>query len=213
MKLLDKGASFLNQNYKTYPDEKIIDLYRLGDENALDFLLDKYKYLASKIARSYFLIGAETEDIVQEAMLGLYSACRSFVEGSASFKSFATLCITRAVQTAVKKANRVKNKMLNESLSLSNQGSIFIKSKDDEELINLYIPSDILDPENAILAEEQKMEMNKVINERLSIKEKKVLILYLQGLTYSQIAEKLGENIKTVDNAITRTKKKLEVLL
>ncbi len=203
----------MNQKYGNLSDEKIIELYRQGDENALDFLLDKYKFLASKIARSYFLVGAETEDIVQEAMLGLYSACRNYVESTASFKSFATLCITRAVQTAVKKANRIKNKMLNESLSLSSQGSIFLKNKDDEEPINLYIPSDVLDPENAVLAEEQKAEMNKVINERLSVKEKRVLVLYLNGLTYSQIAEKLKESVKAVDNAITRTKKKLEILL
>ena len=99
--------------YCNLSDEQILNLYKTGDENALDFLLNKYKSLASKIARSYFLVGAESEDILQEAMLGLYSACRTYIDNGSSFKSFATLCITRAVQSAVKKANRLKNKMLN----------------------------------------------------------------------------------------------------
>lgn len=199
--------------YSELTDEQILKAYKDGDENALDFLLNKYKWLASKIARSYFLVGAESEDILQEAMLGLYSACRTFETGGASFKSFANLCITRAVQSAVKRANRLKNKMLNDSVSLSNQGSILIDGKSENEDIDLYIPSNILDPENALLAEERKAELNKIINENLSIKEKKVLVLYLNGLSYAQIAEKLGENTKSVDNAITRTKKKLEELL
>lgn len=200
--------------YSNLSDEQILALYKKGDEYALDFLLEKYKSLASKIARSYFLIGAESEDILQEAMLGLYSACRTYQQSESSFKSFATLCITRAVQSAVKKANRLKNKMLNESLSLSNQGAVLMEGKDEEdEDVNLYIPSNILDPENALLVEEQKNELNRIINENLSIKEKRVLVLYLNGLSYSQIAEKINDNTKAVDNAISRTKKKLEEIL
>lgn len=200
--------------YNSLTDEQILLLYKGGDEKALDFLLGKYKSLASKIARSYFLVGAESEDILQEAMLGLYSACRTYMDNGASFKSFATLCITRAVQSAVKKANRLKNKMLNESLSLSNQGSVLLDGKDfDDEDVSLYIPSNILDPEDALLADEQKNEINRIINENLSIKEKKVLVLYLNGLSYAQIAEKIGDTTKAVDNAISRTKKKLEELL
>ena len=200
--------------YLGLSDEQILNLYKTGDENALDFLLNKYKSLASKIARSYFLVGAESEDILQEAMLGLYSACRTYIDNGSSFKSFATLCITRAVQSAVKKANRLKNKMLNESLSLSNQGTVLLDGKDEEDDdVSLYVPSQILDPEDALLAEEQKRELNKIINENLSLKEKRVLVLYLNGLSYSQIAEELGDNTKAVDNAISRTKKKLEELL
>lgn len=201
--------------YSKQSDEQVLNLYKKGDEKALDYLLSKYKSLASKIARSYFLVGAESEDILQEAMLGLYSACRTY-DGSngSSFKSFATLCITRAVQSAVKKANRLKNKMLNESLSLTNQGSVLVDGKYvEEDEINLYIPSNFSDPEDALLAEEQKNELNKLINENLSLKEKRVLVLYLQGLSYAQIAENLGENTKSIDNAISRTKKKLEELL
>lgn len=200
--------------YCNLSDEQILSKYKMGDEKALDFLLNKYKSLASKIARSYFLVGAESEDILQEAMLGLYSACRTYNPDGSSFKSFATLCITRSVQSAVRKANRQKNKVLNDCLSLSNQGAVSIDGKDfDEEDINLFVPSSVLAPEDALLEEERKKEINKIINENLSIKEKKVLVLYLNGLSYAQIAEKLGDNTKSVDNAISRTKKKLEELL
>lgn len=200
--------------YENLSDEQILSIYRNGDEKALDFLLDKYKSLASKIARSYFLVGAESEDVLQEAMLGLYSACRTYKSEGATFKSFATLCITRSVQSAVKQANRLKYKVLNESMSLSNQGTIFMEGRDgDDEEVFLYVPSDILDPENALLEQEKKDEFNRVINENLSIKEKKVLKLYLNGLSYVEIAKTLGENTKSVDNAISRTKKKLEEIL
>ena len=142
-------------------DEKILELYAEGNDMALDFLLKKYKHLASKIARSYFLVGAESEDILQEAMLGLYSACRNYKkENVSSFKTFASLCINRAVQSAVKKANRKKNKPLNQSYSLSNQGTVvFGNNEDEDEDICLYIPSVELEPEDALLASERKIEI------------------------------------------------------
>ena len=201
--------------YKNLSDEQIIKLYKTGDEQALDFLLDKYKLLASKKARSYFLAGAESEDLLQEAMLGLYTACRTFdINSNNQFMPFASLCITSAVLDAVKKANRQKNKVLNESLSLTNQGTVITDGKDeDNEDITLYIPSESLDPEDALLKKERKQEINEIINENLSTKEKKVLVLYLQGLSYRQIAEVLGETTKAVDNAISRTKKKLEEII
>ena len=147
--------------YKNLSDEQILKLYKQGDEKALDFLLNKYKLLASKKARSYFLAGAESEDLLQEAMLGLYTACRTFnVETGNQFLPFASLCITSAVLDAVKKANRQKNKVLNESLSLTNQGTVITEGKDeDNEDIVLYIPSESLDPENALLNKERKNEI------------------------------------------------------
>lgn len=201
--------------YNNLTDEQILDLFYKGDQDALDFLLDKYKSLASKISRSYFLIGAESEDLLQEAMLGLYSACRNFNKKlHTSFKTFAGLCITRAVQTAVKVANRQKNKFLNESYSLSNQGTVMFDEKDEDgEDICLYIPANTPAPEDALIAREQEMELAKIIDDNLSKKEKNVLSLYLKGLSYLEIANKLGETTKSVDNAITRTKKKLEEIL
>lgn len=198
--------------YKNLTDEQILLKYKEGDEQALDFLLTKYKSLASKIARSYFLVGAESEDVIQEAMLGLYSACRTYKHDGSAFKSFATLCITRSVQSAVKKANRLKNKMLNESLSLSNQGSVLLDGTQEEE-VDLYLPSNVLDPQDILLDQEHMQELNHAINENLSIKEKLVLKYYLRGLSYIEIAGKIGSTTKSVDNAISRTKKKLEKLL
>ena len=197
--------------YKDLTDEKIIELYRQGDDLALDFLLDKYKYLASKISRSYFLIGAENEDLLQEAMIGLYSACRKYNESmGTTFKTFATLCINRAIQSAVKIANRQKNKIFNESYSLSSQGTIQKdeQSLDEDELV-LYIPSNEPQPEDVLMSSETIEEIFKEIDEKLSKKEKKVLMLYLNGLSYLEISNILKENTKSVDNAISRTKKKL----
>lgn len=200
--------------YKNLTDEEIIKKYREGDEFALDFLLKKYKSLASKISRSYFLVGAESEDVLQEAMLGLYSACRTYaVDNNNNFKTFATLCITRAVQSAVKSANRQKNKILNECLSLTNQGTVEIDANSSEDDVYLYIPSSSKEPEDIFLEKERKNELDQIINENLSTKEKQVLLLYLQGLSYAQIAENLNQTTKAVDNAISRTKKKLEELL
>lgn len=201
--------------YSNLTDEKILELYKQGDEVALDFLLNKYKSLASKISRSYFLVGAESEDLLQEAMLGLYSACRSYTaDSNASFKTFANLCITRAIQTAVKIANRQKYKLLNESYSLSSQGTVSFDEKDEQgEEVCLYIPSASLAPEDILIANEREKEIEKTIEDNLSKKEKSVLSLYLKGLSYVEIANVLGETTKSVDNAISRTKKKLEELL
>ncbi|MBO7527909.1 MAG: sigma-70 family RNA polymerase sigma factor [Clostridia bacterium] len=201
--------------YKDLKDEEILDLYKGGDEQALDFLIAKYKALASKIARSYFLIGAESEDLLQEAMIGLYSACRNYQKNQgASFKTFATLCINRAVQSAVKIANRLKNRIINDSYSLTSQGAI--KKDDtnnDDDDLYIYIPSTELEPEDALLANEREKEISKFIEENLSAKEKEVFKLYLNGLSYSEIAGRLNQSTKSIDNAISRTKKKLEKAL
>lgn len=193
-------------------DEEILLKFKQGSESALDFLLNKYKWLASKIARSYFLVGAESEDLLQEAMLGLYSACRNFdVKGQACFKTFASLCITRSVQSAVKNANRQKYKLLNESLSLSSQGFVEFPEKDEHgEEVCLYVPSTLPAPEDALLAREQEQDFKNLLEENLSKKEMQVLALYLKGLTYAEIASMLSETTKSVDNAIARTKRKLQ---
>ncbi len=209
MKLLGKEVKKLFENLT---DEEILLQYKQGNEPALDFLLNKYKSLASKISRSYFLVGGESEDLLQEAMLGLYSACRNF-EGKkhASFKTFASLCITRAVQTAVKTANRQKNKMLNESYSLTHQGMVNLLEKDEQgEDVYLYIPSSEPAPEDALINWEQTQNFKTMLEENLSKKETQVLGCYLKGMSYAQIAKTLGETTKSVDNAISRTKRKLQ---
>lgn len=206
----------MENNYENLSDEKLIELYKNGDELALNFLFTKYKPLASKISRSYFLIGAESEDLLQEAMIGLLDACRKYDKmAGSSFKTFATLCVSRAVQSAVKTANRLKNKALNDSYSLSSQGAIVIDSNisENDSGAYFYIPSNEKSPLTEMIEKERNEQIKKIIDENLSKKEKRVLALYLEGLSYREISLKLNEPIKVVDNAIFRTKKKMEELL
>ncbi len=194
-------------------DEELIEKAKKGDENALDFLLNKYKRMASKIARSYFLIGAEYEDLVQEAMIGLYKAYVSYNNKSgASFSTFARQCITRNVQTAVKMANRKKNQMLNNSISLSSQGSVVVHSEKEDEDINLVIPSNLLPPDEKLIENEKLNAIKEKIKNALSKLELEVLIAFLNGNSYSQIAQKMNMTNKSVDNALSRVRHKLSFL-
>ncbi len=193
-------------------DEELIDLAKNGDEMALDFLLDRYKVLASKIARSYFLVGAEYEDLLQEAMIGLYKAYISYDKNSkASFSTFARTCITRNVQTAVKTANRKKNQILNSSISLTNQGGLQ-KQGDEDEDITLIIPSNSLTPDEKLIESETLQSIKEKIKQCLSKFELDVLVLYLQGYSYTQIAQKLNLTNKSIDNALSRIRHKLSFL-
>lgn len=194
-------------------DIELIKNARAGDENALGDLLNRYKQLASKIARSYFLVGAEYEDLLQEAMIGLYKAYVSYdTNGNASFSTFARTCITRNVQSAVKMANRKKNQMLNNSISLSSQGAIVKGEEEDDDEINIVIPSNTLSPDEKLIESENLALIKQKIKQTLSNFELEVLALYLKGYTYTQIAQKLNLSNKSIDNALTRIKHKLAFL-
>ena len=194
-------------------DIQLIEKAKSGNELALDFLLGRYKKLANKIARSYFLIGAEYDDLLQEAMIGLYKAYISYdISSKANFSTFAHMCITRSVQTAVKKANSKKNQMLNNSISLSNQGGIIANSEDNDEDINLVLPSSILTPDEILIEGENFANIKEKIKSALSKFELDVLSLFLKGLSYTQIAEKLNQTNKSVDNALSRIRNKLSFL-
>ena len=197
---------------ENYSDNELITLFREGDENAFGFLLARYKQLVSKIARSYFLVGAEYEDLIQEAMIGLYKAIKNYdTKNSASFSTFARMCIERNIQSAVKVANREKNKALNGSVSLSNQGEIKINEDEDEE-ISIVIPSSILSPDEKLEQSERIKQIKEQIVSLLSKFELEVLALYLKGYTYTQIALKLNMSNKRIDNALSRIKQKLAFL-
>lgn len=209
MKLLDKEISSM----ENLSDNELIKMAKSGKTEALDFLLSRYKSLASKIARSYFLVGAEYEDLLQEAMMGLYGAYVKYDENSKStFSTFAHLCIERNVQSAVKMANRKKHKMLTDSISLSNQGAIEMKSEDSDEVVSLILPSSILSPDEQLIENEKFEEIKQKINKNLSKMEKNVLFLFLKGESYTQIAKILNIQNKSVDNALTRIRTKLEFL-
>ena len=193
-----------------------IDLIRKakqGDETSLELLLAKFKPLACKIARKYFLAGQDEEDLYQEAMLGLFKAEQSFNETAGQdFKSFATLCINRQIQTAVKNSNRKKNKILNESISLNNQGGIDVYESDDEEQLYFIIPSSSPLPDDELIYKEKVDEIKNAIDQKLSTYERKVLSLYLKGLSYKEMGQILEKETKSIENCLSRIKSKLSYL-
>ncbi|MBO5884694.1 MAG: sigma-70 family RNA polymerase sigma factor [Clostridia bacterium] len=190
-------------------DDILIAQAKSGDESSLDFLMQRYKQLASKIARSYFLIGAEHEDLLQEAMIGLYKAYINYNQTKhTTFSTFAYLCITRSVQDAVKSANSKKHQVLSNCVSLTNQGAIVVSNEEDKE-VNIIIPSKTLSPVDQLIEEEKIQEIKTQIKNKLSGFEQKVLKLYLEGDTYTQISQKLNTTNKSIDNALSRIRGKL----
>lgn len=190
----------------------IVEKAKNGDEVSLDFLMQKYKKMANKIVRSYFLVGAEYDDLLQEAMIGLYKAITKYNKTSgANFQTFAYKCITRNVQTAVKTANRKKYQALNSSVSLSNQ-SIDTTSATDSDDINLYIFGMVKSPDEKLIETESYNEIKESIKKALSTFELDVLMHFLSGKSYSEIAQQLNTNSKSIDNALARIRSKLAFL-
>ena len=200
-------------------EENLIKTAKSGNAEAIDKLITSYKPLVSLVTRQYFLLGGEQDDLIQEGMIGLFNAIQTYEEESAaSFKTFATLCIKRKVQTAVRSANRQKNKMLNYFLTINNQGIVVTDTNFDFEdgedagETGIYIESKHLDPENAIISKEAVKYIKLQIENKLTLLEKNVLQLYIEGKTYSEIAADLGLNKKEVDNILFKTKRKLAFL-
>lgn len=194
-------------------DIGLIRKAKQGDETSLELLLAKFKPLACKIARKYFLAGQDEEDLYQEAMIGLFKAEQSFNETAGQdFKSFATLCINRQIQTAVKNSNRKKNKILNESISLNNQGGIDVYESDDEEQLYFIIPSSSPLPDDELIYKEKVDEIKNAIDQKLSTYERKVLSLYLKGLSYKEMGQILEKETKSIENCLSRIKSKLSYL-
>ncbi|MBR1984187.1 MAG: sigma-70 family RNA polymerase sigma factor [Clostridia bacterium] len=200
-------------------DEKLLlEKAKNGDEKAINALMDLYKPLVTIIARKFFLINATTDDLIQEGMLGLFKAYRSYnLQSKTSFKTYASVCIKRQIQTALIANNRNKNIPLNTYFSISNQGKILLSIKnednsDDDDEVGFFIASNNLTPEEAVLFREKLNEVDEHINQLLSSFEKKVLHLYIKGLNYIEIAQKLKKEPKSIDNALGRIKIKLKVL-
>ena len=194
-------------------DIELVRKAQQGSETSLELLLAKFKPLACKIARRYFLAGQDEEDLYQEAMIGLFKAEQSFNENAGQdFKSFATLCINRQIQTAVKNSNRKKNKILNDSISLNNQGGINLYESDDDEQLYFIIPSSSPLPDDELIYKEKVDEIKNAINQKLSPYERKVLSLYLKGLSYKEMAQVLEKETKSIENCLSRIKSKLSYL-
>lgn len=189
-------------------DEQLIELVHKGDSEALDFLIQKYRNFVRAKARSYFLVGADKEDIVQEGMIGLYKAIRDYKEDKlTSFKAFAELCIIRQIITAIKTATRQKHIPLNSYVSLDKP---IYDEESDRTLMDVISGAKIMNPEELIINREKYGNIEGKISELLSDLERKVLALYLDGQSYQEISEELNRHVKSIDNALQRVKRKLE---
>ncbi len=197
--------------YNDMLDEEIIEEARAGSDEALEFLINKYKNFVRAKARTYFLIGADREDIVQEGMIGLYKAIRDYrVDKLSSFRAFAELCITRQIITAIKAATRQKHFPLNSYVSLNRP---IFDEESDRTLMDVIGVEKISDPEEMIINRESYAGIETKMSEILSSLEMEVLSLFLEGKTYQEIAEDLNKQVKSIDNALQRVKRKLEKVL
>jgi RNA polymerase sporulation-specific sigma factor len=201
------------QIYKKAKDEELVLMAQNGDDTAQEFLLDKYKSLVRAKSRAYFLIGADSEDIIQEGMIGLYKAVRDYnEEKNASFRSFAVLCVNRQMITAIKAATRQKHQPLNSYVSLNKP--VYEEESEQTYMDFLQSSSDsLLNPEALLIGQENKNFLEDQMTKNLSSFETKVLVLYLQGRSYFEIAHVLDKPEKSIDNALQRVKKKLEKFL
>ena len=194
--------------YESLSDEEVAEYAKEGDDLAIEYLINKYRNFVRAKARSYFLIGADREDIIQEGMIGLYKAIRDFrADKLASFRAFAELCITRQMITAIKTATRQKHIPLNSYVSLNKP---IYDEESDRTLMDVITSTRVSDPEEVVISREEYTDIETKMGEFLSDLERKVLNSYLQGKSYQEIADDLCRHVKSVDNALQRVKRKLE---
>ncbi|MDQ0300915.1 RNA polymerase sporulation-specific sigma factor [Salibacterium salarium] len=197
-----------HQYFSKAEDETLVENVNLGDGAALEFLINKYKNFVRAKARSYFLIGGDHEDIVQEGMIGLYKAIRDYKgDKLSSFRAFAELCITRQIITAIKTATRQKHMPLNSYVSLDKP---LYEEESERTLLDVLYSSNISNPEELIVNREEFNDIEWKIGEILSDLEQKVLMLYVDGRSYQEISYELKRHVKSIDNALQRVKRKLE---
>ena len=196
-------------SFENMSDEEIVlDAKDNNNTIALDYLINKYRNFVRAKARSYFLIGADREDIIQEGMIGLYKAIRDFrTDKLSSFRAFAELCVTRQIITAIKTATRQKHIPLNSYVSLNKP---IYDEDSDRTLLDVLSGSKISDPEDLVISREEFIDIEEKMGEILSDLEWKVLMAYLDGKSYQEIAVELERHVKSIDNALQRVKRKLE---
>lgn len=186
------------EKYGEQTDEQLILAYRQGDEAAMDFLLEKYKNFVRKKAHTMFMLGGDSDDLIQEGMIGLYKAIRDYQEEKkASFLTFADLCISRQIFTAIEASKRQKHAPLNSYVSIPEESEISMQSFSE------------LNPEDLIIDQENVEKLTKVIEDSLSSFEKEVLNLYLAGHSHMEIGELVNKAPKSVNNALSRVKQKI----
>lgn len=195
-------------DYRKNTDEELILLIQNGDKDATEYLLKKYSPLVKKSIRTLYLIGADTEDLSQEGMIGLFKAIQNYQpDNSASFYTFAKLCIDRQIYSAIKASKRKKHSPLNTYISFYSKANT-----EDTKLIDNLEAGNDSNPEHIILDRESTIHIENLLKEHLSKLEKEVLPLYLDGMPYSEIAALLGKSTKSIDNAIQRIREKVKRL-
>ena len=195
------------RDFESMTDEQVVVLAQETDSPALEYLLNKYKNFVRTKARSYFLIGADHEDIVQEGMIGLYKAIRDYkAEKLSSFRAFAELCVTRQIITAIKTATRQKHIPLNSYISLNKP---IYEEDSDRTLLDVITEEGMSNPEEMIIDREDLSLIEGKIGQMLSDLEKDVLVRYMEGKSYVEIADEMHRHVKSIDNALQRIKRKL----
>lgn len=193
------------EKYQNLRDEELIEQLRRGDEKIMDFILDKYKPLVRKKANAMYLIGGDTDDLIQEGMIGLFKAIRDYnSEKESSFYHFAELCISRQIYTVVEASNRKKHAPLNSYVSLYSG-----TNEEGVVLADALTTGEMENPEQQMIDQENLLSFMEKLKESLSKMERQVLELYLAGLNYQQIAEEMGKSPKSIDNALQRIKAKV----
>ena len=193
-------------------DEELVERAREGTDRAIDLLLNRYRHYARAKARTYFLAGADKEDIVQEGMIGLYKAIRDFkADQNTAFRAFAELCMTRQIITAIKTATRQKHQPLNSYVSLNKPASE--DDNDDRSVGDALATKEVADPAELVISAEEIESLRSSVGRVLSPLETEVLQLYMEGKSYQEIGDTIGRHVKSIDNALQRIKRKLEAHL
>ena len=189
--------------YEQYTDEQLVEILRQGDQNVMDYLIEKYKTMVRQKARVLYLAGGDQDDLIQEGMIGLFKAVQDYREDKdASFRTFAQLCVERQLYRAIQSSNRRKHQPLNGYVSMYGE-------EWEAETKNMFQQS----PESLFIAQENAQLVENAIRKELSEMENQVLILYLRGNNYLEIAEQLDKAPKTIDNAIQRIRRKVKMVL
>ncbi len=197
-----------DNGYKDQTDEALIEKLRCGQEEITDYIMEKYKNLVRKRANAMFLIGGDTDDLIQEGMIGLFKAIRDFrADKDASFYHFADLCITRQIYHAVEASQRKKHLPLNSYISLNAQ----LGKEGEDTFLDLLESSENPNPEQLFIEREDFRAVKERLRDGLSRFERQVITLYLQGLSYRQIAQQLGKEPKAIDNALQRIRAKIKM--
>lgn len=202
------------RDFSEYTDEELILLLREGETAVTDYIMEKYKNLVRSKAKSMFILGADKDDLIQEGMIGLFKAIRDYDSGrDSSFFTFADLCVSRQMYTAVQSSNRKKHEPLNKYISLNASSEEIVEDSMGQEFMNMLANSIDQSPEEIIIDRENIKLLSEKIEQELSAFEKQVYDLHLTGMAYTDIAKVLGKDEKSTDNALQRIKNKLRKIL